>query len=184
MTAPDPAEPPAEPAPLPNGSSYGWPFWVASVAGIGVMAWGVVGFLDAVPANDERWSFGVWLVGSDVLHDLLLVPAVLAIGWLVARLVPPRVQPPLEVGLVLTGIVLVLAWLPLTGSADHVGNPTIQPLDYGTATATVLAVTWAGVLVWALLRRRGGEPPAPPADRSEPADHDEVSGGDGPARPR
>jgi hypothetical protein len=49
--------------------------------------------------------------------------------------------------------VVLIAWLPWAGTADGVGNPTIQPLDYTTATLSVLAFVWLAAGAWAASRR-------------------------------
>jgi hypothetical protein len=57
------------------------------------------------------------------------------------------------VGLIVSGAVLVVGWLPLTGSASAAGNATIQPLHYPTAVATALGLVWLGVAIWATVRQ-------------------------------
>lgn len=147
---------------------FGRPFWLAVVIGTAMMGWGVRGYLEAVDDGATRLDLARWLVGADLAHDLLVAPAVLAIAWLVHRLVPPWARPPVQAGLVVSATVLVLAWLPLHRTAEPVGNPTIQPLDYPTATLWALAIVWAipGIVLarrgW---RRLGSGPAAPvPAD--------------------
>jgi hypothetical protein len=55
-------------------------------------------------------------------------------------------------GVVISAFVLAVAYLPLRHSAAAARNPTIQPLDYRTSTLTALAIVWAGVGLWALIR--------------------------------
>lgn len=145
-------------------SAHGAVFWAAVVVGGTLMAWGVAGFLDAVSDTSRRTNLALWLVGADIAHDVVVAPLALAAGWLVTRAAPRWVRPPLQAGLFASAIVLVLAWLPLHGTADAARNPTIQPLDYGTATAWALLVVWAPVIAWAGWRRRAGTPPADPPD--------------------
>lgn len=135
-------------------------FWVGLVVGAAMMAWGAVLFLDATGSAEARRSFVEWLVGADLAHDLLLAPVVAVVAWLLARVVPARWWPPVAAGLVISAFVVLLALLPLRGSADVSGNPTIQPLDYRTSTLTALGLVWAGVALWTLglvaWRRRSG----------------------------
>lgn len=128
-------------------------FWAAAIVGAALMGWGVFYFLDVTPDWDRRINFGVWLVGLDLVHDLVLAPFVVAVGWAVARAVPPRWKAPTQSGLVLSGTVLLIAWLPLNNTAAGTNNPTIQPNDYGTATLVLLAAIWTGMVTWAVLRR-------------------------------
>lgn len=136
-----------------SDAEHGPRFWVGLAVGVAVMGWGLWLFLDATPRFAGRRSFVHWLVGADVLHDLVFAPLVAVAAWLLARAVPDRWWAPVHAGLVISGVVVLLALLPLAGTADPVGNPTIQPLDYRTATLTALALVWAGVGTWALVGR-------------------------------
>lgn len=162
-----PATPPAEgggprvgpgPAGTPDSSRHGAGFWAAFVVGVATMAWGVHLYLGATPDLRRRLDWGEWIVGADLAHDLLVAPVVLLVGAIVARLVPGRWRAPVQAGLFVTAVVLVLAWLPLHGTAGD-ANPTVQPLDYATATLAVLGAVWVGVASWlavVALRGRGG----------------------------
>ena len=133
---------------------HGPGFWVAYVVGGAVMAWGGLLLVRSTSTGGERFGFALWIVLADVLVDWLVLPVVALAGWLVARFVPPRALAPVQVGLLLTATVLVVAWLPLRGTAAGTGNPTIQPLDYPTAVTVTVAAIWAAMGVWVALRRR------------------------------
>lgn len=132
-------------------------FWIGLVVGAAIMAWGAWLFVDEAPSGAARRGLVTWIVGADLFHDLLVAPLVLVVGWLLARFVPARWRGPVHVGVVTSACVLLVAALPLSGSAADAGNPTIQPLDYRMSTLTALALVWAAVASWALLaslRRR------------------------------
>ena len=136
--------------PLQDADHGGTRFWVGLAVGAAVMGWGAFLFLEATPATGARRSFALWLVGADLVHDLLFAPAVALTVWLLARPVPDRWRPPVAAGLVISVFVVLLALLPLSGSAEVADNPTIQPLDYRTSTLTALGLVWAGVALWTL----------------------------------
>ncbi len=140
-------------------------FWIAVVVGSAIMAWGVFYYLDVTPDWDRRINFGVWLVGIDLVHDLLLAPFLVAVGWAVARAVPPRWRAPTQAGLILSGTVLLVAWLPLNETAAGTDNPTIQPNDYRTATLALLGGIWVAMVGWALVRRPPGDGVSQGSDR-------------------
>jgi hypothetical protein len=136
-------------------------FWIGLLAGTGVMLWGVRLFLDAVPDSARRTSLVVWIVGADLVHDLVVAPLILVLAWVSGRVGPRWLRSPLQVGLMVSGAVVVVGALPLLGSAEAAGNPTIQPLDYRSAVATALGIVWAAVAIWAgarwaAARRRPG----------------------------
>lgn len=127
---------------------HGRAFWISVVAGVAIMAYGIDGYFDRYPDFMRRFSLGQWIVGVNVVHDLVLAPIVLVVGLGVARLVPTLVRQPVRVGLIASGVVLLVAWRPLQHSAATKHNATVQPLDYGTATLTVLACVWLLVAAW------------------------------------
>ena len=128
-------------------------FWIALPVGLVPMAWGSWLYLDATPDLRRRIDFAAWLVGADLVHDLVLAPLVVLLGWTAARLVPARARPPLTIALVLTGTILLVGWLPLVGSAT-VDNATIQPRDYRREIVTVLIAIWAVALLAMMVRGR------------------------------
>lgn len=142
-------------------SEHGARFWFALGLGTVVIAWGVALYLDATPDLDRRVDFAVWLVGLDLAHDLLVAPVAIGVGVAVARVVRGPLRAPVQAGLVASGCVLLVAAAPLAHTADGARNPTIQPLDYTTATLTVLAIVWATCALWAIVRTR----PRPPRRR-------------------
>jgi hypothetical protein len=139
---------------------YGVQFWITTAIGFAIMGLGAWQYLDATPDFARRFNFVAFLLGSDVLHDFVLAPVVCAIGWLVARFVPGRVRAPIQFGLMASGILLLLALPGLRRTGATTNNPSIQPLNYATATLTVLAVVWAIASVWlaARLLQKPGRP--------------------------
>ena len=127
-------------------------FWAAVVVGGLVMAWGVRLYLVATPDLDRRVDFVAWLVGLDLAHDLVLAPVIVAIGYLVSRLVPAPARAAVQVALILSGTVLLVGLLPLTGSAGN-GNPTIQPIRYGPPITAVILTIWLTAGAATLLAR-------------------------------
>ena len=125
-------------------------FWVGLAVGIVPMAWGVRLYLDATPDLRRRLDLAGWFVGLDLAHDLVLAPAVVALGLLVRRFVPGRARAVVQAALIATGAVLLVGLLPLLGSADS-DNATIQPIDYGPSVAVVVAAIWMAALGTALV---------------------------------
>jgi hypothetical protein len=115
---------------------------------------------------------GRWLAGGIVLHDLVLVPLVLGLVWLVDRTTPAWLRPPVATGLLATMLVLALAWPGLRGYGNRPDNPSIHPIDSTTATLSVLAVWWLAMAAWAtarLVRSRSRRRPAPGSSAVAPS---------------
>lgn len=104
-------------------------------------------------------STAVWLGGGVVLHDAVLVPAVLLLGVVAARLLPGGWRAAAAGGLVVLGSVTLLA-IPVLGRfGAKADNPTLLDRAYGPGWLAVAAVVVAGTVVVAVLRRRRARRP-------------------------
>ena len=95
----------------------------------------------------------VWLLAGVLLHDLVLVPAVAVVGWLVTRLVPGPLRPVVRGGLVVAALVTIVA-LPVVSGRGDPANPSSTPLDYPRNLALVLLAVALGTVVLAVRRHR------------------------------
>lgn len=139
---------------LPERERRGLTFWIGLVIGGGVMAFGVRGVLMNSRATDPA-VLARWVIGADLVHDFVVAPVAIAIGAFAGRFAPRRWRAPLQAGLFATGIVLIVGWAPWRGYGRSLvpDNPSVQPLDYTTAIATVLAVIWSAVVVAIVVNR-------------------------------
>jgi hypothetical protein len=135
-------------------------FWPALVAGWAVIGVGIVGMFSQ---RDRTTPFQLvrYVVGFLLVHDLVVAPVVIGIGWLVTRFVPAVARGPLRAALALSALVVAFSWPLLRRYGEHATNDSALPLDYGRTVPVVLAVVWLvalGVLVARLVstRRRAG----------------------------
>ncbi|MFF8268400.1 hypothetical protein ACF059_13510 [Streptomyces sp. NPDC016562] len=139
--------------------------WVLGAFGLLVM--GIGGRqLAAVAAAED---VGVWLLGALILHDALIAPLVLAVGFLIAA-VPAR--GPLRGALIASGS-LVLITLPLLVRPGAPPNPSALPLPYGRNLLLVIGAVAVCAALLAVVSRhrqlRGTEAEAAgPEPESEP----------------
>ncbi|MEP6624240.1 MAG: hypothetical protein ABJC79_07340 [Acidimicrobiia bacterium] len=145
-------------------------FWIAFIIGAGIMAFGIRGAV--LQLKGSAPDVAKWVIGADLVHDLVLAPIAVAVGWTVNRVVPARWRTPVQVGLVATGITLLLGWPGWRGYGRHLvpDNPSVQPLDYTTAILTVLAVIWSAVAIWLVVRVVTDRRVPQPASASTPTD--------------
>ncbi|MEI7055190.1 hypothetical protein WBG06_05175 [Nocardioides sp. CCNWLW239] len=90
----------------------------------------------------------VWLAAAVVIHDGILAPAVLALGWFGGRLLPRAVARGAVTVLVLLGPAILVA-IPVLGRfGAKPDNPTLLDRDYaeGLLVVAILCVC-AGVAV-------------------------------------
>jgi hypothetical protein len=126
---------------------------VGLVLGLPVMAYAVRGTLvDAHlthPAELARW-----IVGLAVLHDLVVVPTVLAIGLVLRRHIPMRAWGPVRAALLTTAVLALVGWPFVRGYGRNPGVPSLLPRDYTAGLLAALAVTWAIATAWIAIRHR------------------------------
>jgi hypothetical protein len=99
----------------------------------------------------------VWLLLGVLAHDLLLVPVVAAVGWVLARVVPGASRGVVQGGLLVAAVITLVALPALSGKGDP-RNPSLTPLDYPRNWLLVLgglAVVTTGL---AIARGHGRRP--------------------------
>ncbi|MFB9902711.1 hypothetical protein [Allokutzneria oryzae] len=119
--------------------------WVLGGAGVALGLWGAVLALPLL-TGPEMWSFGAWLLGGPVLHDVLVAPLVGGIGLLLYQSCSPRWASLLAGGLVTTGVLGLIA-VPLLWAPNAPANPGLHDRDYGSGLLVALGVVWLVVLV-------------------------------------
>jgi len=139
------ASDPARPA---TSALTPWWRWLCVLPGLGAVLYGVYGLLTAgsrVPLD----SWLTWFIGSALLHDLVIAPVWIGLGWLAARLLPRAARPALVVGGAVAGLLAVVA-LPflLTDGADP-ANPSFLPRDYGRNLLLLVAAVLLVAAIWA-----------------------------------
>ena len=133
---------------------------LAAVAGVAMFAiaarYAVLRSIDVRPAVWVRW----WVTAA-VVHDVVVAPIAIAVGWVVVRFAPRWLKAPLQTALLLTAVVVAVSWPALRGYGRVPSNPTYLPRDYVEGLILTLGVVWIACAGWAvarLARRR----PAPP----------------------
>ena len=121
---------------------YGRVFWTLLPVGGLLIAWGVLGLLrQAASTAPANWL--AWFLGGLLAHDLLIAPAILAVG-LATRHLPNALRPPVRTALIVSGT-LVLLSVPLLlgyGRATQPGNTSVLPGNYPLNLTIVLTAVW------------------------------------------
>jgi hypothetical protein len=125
-------------------------FWPGVVVGWSLIAVGLVGIAGEgrdVPVG----AFGRWIVGPALVHDLVVAPAVILIGVVVARLLRPPWRSIAAAALIVAGPVVLFAWPYVAGWGRSGANASVQPRDYGFGLAVLLAAVGATAVLLALI---------------------------------
>jgi hypothetical protein len=123
--------------------------WGFYLAGTAMVLTGIVGLLTSGPFPFAEIRFAAV---SLVVHDAVLVPAVLAVGVLLTRTVPPLLRPYAQVALLVSGAVTVVALPFVIGAGRRPDIPSALPLDYGRGLLWVLAAIWVTTALIAAAR--------------------------------
>ncbi len=138
-------------------TGYNGSFWIALVIGWVVMVVGVRGLLvnavSAMPTEPQSWL--TLYVKLALLNDLVVLPVVFLVGWTTRRLVPARVRPVVQGGLICTAIVVVFAYPFVRRFGASPGNPTILPRNYTLGLVEVVGAIRLGAAVLCARRFRG-----------------------------
>ncbi|MGI8667686.1 MAG: hypothetical protein ACR2N4_16950 [Jatrophihabitans sp.] len=83
-----------------------------SLGAVGVAAIGYGAVRILTDAKDTKpLALIKWLIGALLVHDVLIAPVVIGIGWLLARYVPDRARAFVQAGLVTGGLISAIGVL-------------------------------------------------------------------------
>lgn len=138
---------------------------VLGAVGIGLMCFGILRILQH-PNTSHPIGLAEWLIGSLLVHDVIIAPAVIAIGWLLARVLPDRARGFVQAALITGGLISLIGVL-LIWRRGKTGAESLALLQQNyTANLLVLlaivAVVTAACYLIAVLRsnRANSRPPA------------------------
>ena len=143
---------------------------IVGAIGLSFVGIGVRGILTHSGDTHPR-SWVIWVVAAALAHDLILAPAIAVVGVIVARLVPRRARAAVQIGLLVSGCVLVVGLTAVLtpGGRHYSDNSSLLPLPYARNLIIVLAIIWTAIaiaIVIAFRRRARGatDEPASPTE--------------------
>jgi hypothetical protein len=110
-----------------------------AIAGIGLAGFGIFRLVTQIPPPNLL-ILAVWLAAALIIHDVLLAPSVVGVGWLLRRFVPDRGRRFLQLALIIIALVMLIAvpMIFLRGS-----QPAVKALllrDYGANLIMIVGV--------------------------------------------
>lgn len=129
---------------------------IGLIIGIPIVAYGVRGvWVDS--ARTHPFELARWIVGGAFVHDLVVVPVVLALGVVVRWLVrDDQVRRVLRFGFIVSGSLSLVAWPFIRGYGRRPAVPSLLPRHYLMGLVVYLTITWAVVacvIAWTRMRR-------------------------------
>jgi hypothetical protein len=110
-------------------------------AGILTLLYGIVRLIIEVPGKLP--GVALWLVGIVVIHDGILAPLVVGVGWLLARVAAPRVRRHLQATLIIGGMITVIALPMIFREGTHPASKAWLVQNYGANLAVLLGLVAA-----------------------------------------
>jgi hypothetical protein len=122
------------------------------LAGIGFGLWGLWLMRDFT--RPQLTSEAFWFAGGVVLHDAILAPIVVVIGFVASRALPGHFRSATATAFLIWGT-LTIAFLPtLSGKGGKAGNDTILGKPYVLTWLIMTVVLFGVAAVVAQVRRR------------------------------
>lgn len=137
-----------------DGERYGRLFWVSLIVGWATIGFGVLSALSHAGAA-RPVALGEYVLGALTVHDLLVVPVVLAFGAIVGRRVPANARGPLLGAAIVSAVVALVSYPAVRGFGRFPSNPSLLPRDYAAGLLLVLFIVWAvtAVMIFVSIRR-------------------------------
>ncbi len=143
--------------------------WGVIVVGWALVAVALVGVFDEL-RGAESGSWARWVLGAALVHDLIVLPLVLVVGWALSRLTPLPWRVPLRTALVMAAVVSLTVFPVTRRWGARSDNPSILPLPAAQNLALVVAALLTCALVAGAVTTWRGAPQQPgrPIDEEDP----------------
>jgi len=120
-------------------------------AGLAALVFGAFNLLGQ--SLGDLISAAIWFTVPAVLSDLVLLPAIAAVGWLLTKKLSPWMRLPVQVALGMIGSLTALA-LPFLGKPGlRPDNPSLLDRNYPVGYGIYVAIILVAAGLWAARRR-------------------------------
>jgi hypothetical protein len=133
-------------------------------AGVLLALFGVLRLLTQEPL-DQVFLLALWLIGAILIHDGILSPLVVATGWAIARVVPPRARRYLQAALIMAALVTIIAIPLIYRQGSQPKSKALLQQNYGanlTLLITIIATLTLLAYAIRVARDHSDKPPSIP----------------------
>jgi hypothetical protein len=152
-----------------------------TISGVLLGVYGAGRLLTEIPTH-SLLLLAAWMIGAVLIHDGIVSPVVVAVGWVLHRFVPARGRGYLQAALIMGGLVTIIA-IPMI----HLRNsqPAIKAIlrqNFAGNLTLLLGIIGAGTLIAYAIRvardqgRRAAEPADIGPEDTDGATRDNTSG--------
>lgn len=137
---------------------------------------GLFRLLTDIPIDDLVYV-AIWLAGALLIHDGILSPFVVGVGYAISKVVPPRARRYLQPAMVVGALVTVIALPLIYREGTLPKNKAILRQNYGgnlTVLLGIIAAVTLGLYAIRVARDRGTQRPSA-ANALPPEDHSSSS---------
>jgi hypothetical protein len=123
-----------------------------AIAGLLLAMFGIFRLLSEIPTG-SLILLGIWLLAALIVHDAVVAPATVAVGWVLRRTTPDRERGYLQSALIMIALVALVAvpMIALRGSQPQVKALLLR--DYAASLALLISAIIAANAVRYAARR-------------------------------
>lgn len=119
---------------------------VLAIAGVSLGLFGVARLLSQIPGH-SLIRLAIWLIAALIIHDAIVAPSVVAVGWSLRRAVPDRGRRYLQAALIMGAVITVVAVPMIYLRNSQPPSKAILLQNYGANLALLLGLIGALTLV-------------------------------------
>jgi hypothetical protein len=137
---------------------------ILAVSGLLLGLFGVFRLLTQFPAP-SLMPLVIWLVAALIIHDGLLSPAVVGLGWVLRRFVPDRERSYLQAWLIMSALVVVIAIPMIYLRGSQPAAKAILAQDYAANLGLIIGALGVATLALygvRIYRDRSAQPATDP----------------------
>jgi hypothetical protein len=142
---------------------------ILAIAGLALAAFGVFRLLSEIPTH-SLLILAVWLAAALVIHDAILEPSVVGVGWLLRRYVPDRGRRYLQIALIMTALITVIAFPMIFLRGSQPAAKALLLRNYGANLILLLTIiAIVSLILYAVRVARDRKPPVSRTGSDDPS---------------
>ena len=119
---------------------------ILAICGIALGAFGVLRLATGIPLRNLL-ILAVWLVAALIIHDAVLEPSAVGVGWLLRRYVPNRGRRFVQIALIMIMLVAVIALPMIFLRGSQPAEKALLLRDYGANLILIIGIITAVTLI-------------------------------------